>query len=37
MPPVAGARFYFKLIVVLTPPDDVLSSNQRELTVFVCV
>jgi hypothetical protein len=30
-------RSYFKLIVVFTPCDAVLSSNQRAVTVLVCV
>jgi len=28
---------HFKLMVVFTAPEVVLSSNQREVTVFVCV
>jgi len=31
------ADFHFKLMVVFTPPDVLLSSNQRVVTVLVCV
>lgn len=33
----APCDHYFKLIVVFTPCDVVLSSNQRAVTVLVCV